>query len=388
MLINPNASILFPNNKLGIKNKIIDEIINIAFNIKLNHSPTKVKIFTYKKFVKEISELNEENDIETEKERIFCLLIKEVGESPKTDIITSLSNLYTYIEGPLKEEKNNKKKILKIIIVNNEMEIYKNFHEKIFSDDKLQLVLKEFINEKSNYFGVELKYLDDRLILQKRKGFEKISDFPTGQFGSVNNELNEENINIVKSIYISDELLKKAEKMSLNLYKKWYEISIDEILNKGIENLDELLDFYKDVLNSILFMKNKISKNIKLKEKYVQKISAYISSENLNNKKNEIILSDDNESFVQEIKESIDKVNKINLDSFIKQLSDNKRYNCCICWIKICNYLIDQKKNIIQYLDILKKSKSLIELIEKDIIKKSREIINNDTDDEENDNDV
>lgn len=180
--------------------------------------------------------------------------------------------------------------------------------------------------------------------MQKRKGFEKISDFPTGQFGSVNNELNEENINIVKSIYISDELLKKAEKMSLNLYKKWYEISIDEILNKGIENLDELLDFYKDVLNSILFMKNKISKNIKLKEKYVQKISAYISSENLNNKKNEIILSDDNESFVQEIKESIDKVNKINLDSFIKQLSDNKRYNCCICWIKICNYLIDQKK--------------------------------------------
>lgn len=34
-----------------------------------------------------------------EKERIFCLLIKEVGESPKTDIITSLRNLYTYIEG-------------------------------------------------------------------------------------------------------------------------------------------------------------------------------------------------------------------------------------------------------------------------------------------------
>lgn len=40
--------------------------------------------------------------------------------------------------------------------MNNEMEIYKNFHEKLFSDDKLQLVLKEFINEKSNYFGVQL----------------------------------------------------------------------------------------------------------------------------------------------------------------------------------------------------------------------------------------
>lgn len=53
----------------------------------------------------------------------------------------------------------------------------------------------------------------------QRKGFAKISDFPTGQFGTVNNELNEENINIVKSIYISDELLKKAEKMSLNYIK-------------------------------------------------------------------------------------------------------------------------------------------------------------------------
>ena len=76
------------------------------------------------------------------------------------------------------------------------MEKYKNIHEKIFNDEKLQSILNEFINEQSNYFGIELKYLDDRLITQERKGFDKISDFPTGQLETVNNELKDENLKL------------------------------------------------------------------------------------------------------------------------------------------------------------------------------------------------
>ena len=100
-LINPNYSLLCPNNKLQLKNKIIDEIINIAFEIKINHSSSIVKFFTYKKYSKEISEINEEDCTEMEKERIRDLLIKEIGDSSKSDIITSLSSLYSKIVKPL-----------------------------------------------------------------------------------------------------------------------------------------------------------------------------------------------------------------------------------------------------------------------------------------------
>ena len=100
-LINPNPSLLLPNKKFGIKNKIIDEIINIAFDLKINHSSSKVKIFTYKKYVKEITEINEDDDTEMDKERICDLLLKEIDDSPKSDIITSLSSLYTKIDKSL-----------------------------------------------------------------------------------------------------------------------------------------------------------------------------------------------------------------------------------------------------------------------------------------------
>ena len=387
-LINPNPSLLLPNNKLGLKNKIIDEIINIAFEIKSKHSSSRIKIFTYKKYVKEITEINEDDDTEMDKERICELLIKEAGDSPKSDILTSLSNLYTKIVKPLKNEKKKTKKIMKIIIVNNEMEKYKNIHEKKFDDEKLENILNEFINDNSYFFGVELKYLDDRLLTQQRKGFEKISDYPTGQ-SDIINENKEENLKIIKSIYSSDDLLKKAEKLSLNLYKKWNEISENEVLNKGIDSLDEILQFYKDVMNSILFMKHKISINNRYKERYVQKINSYVSYENLNNKKNNTISYDDNESFTQEINELKIKMNEINVDNFVKKINDNKRYNNCICWSNISNYVLNQKKLIIQYLDILSNSKTLIELFEKEIIKKSEEIINSNEDnedEEENDN--
>ena len=389
-LINSNSSLLVPNNKLGINNKIIDEIINIAFDLKIKHPSSKVKIFSYKKYVKEISEINEDDDTEMDRERISELLLKEIDESPKSDILTSLSNLYTKIHKPLNNEINFKKKIIKIIIVNNEMAKYKNIHEKIFSDEKLIAVLNEFINEKSNYFGIEIKILDDRLHTQHRKGFEKISDFPTGQLDIINNEVKDENLKIIKSIYLSDDLLKKAEKLGMNLYKIWKEISENDSLNKGIEKLDEIVKFYEDVLNSIFTMKYKISKsskNSQYKDKCVKKINNYISIDNLNNVKNEIFQYEESESFMQEISDYQDQIKKINLDSFIKKLNDNKRFNNCICWNKIVNYLLTQKKYINKYLDILHSSKTLIELLEKEIINKGREIINNDIEEDDKEDD-
>ena len=383
-LINPNYSLLYPNNKLGFKNKTIEEIINIAFDIKIGHSSSIVKFFSYKKYSKEIAEINEEDDTEMEKERIRDLLTKEIGDSSKSDILTSLSSLYSKIVKPLNES-NQKKKILKIIIVNNESEKYKNINEKIYNEEKLQNILNEFINDRTQYIGVELKYLDDRLILQNRKGFEKISDFPTGQTDVVNNENKGDNIKIIKSIYESDELLKKSEKMSMGLYKKWYEISTNELINTGIENLDELLEFYKDIMNSILFAKHKISQNMRNKEKFVEQINKHISQENLNNKKNEIISYDANESFIEEINIMKEKINDKSLDSFVKKLKENKRYYNCIGWNKIANYLMTQKKYIIQFLDILQNSKTLIEIFEKEIVKKGKEILNNEDDKEEDD---
>ena len=385
-LINPNSSLLVPNSKLGAKNKIIDEIINIAFNIKSKHSSSKVKLYTYKKYVKEIVEINEEDDTDMDRERICDLLIKEVDSTPKSDIITSLSNLYTKIEKSL-TERNKKPKILKIILINNEMEQYKKILEKKFNDEKLKSILDEFVNEKSYFFGVELKYLDDRLMRQKRAIFEKISDFPTGQEETINNELKEKNPKIIKTIYISDELLKKSEKMSLSIYKKWCEIINDEEINNGIEKLDDIFLFYIDIMNSILFMKHKTKMNSKYRDAFVKKINYYISSENLNSKKNEILTPDFNETFMEDINSNKDKINEINLNSFIKQLSENKRYNNCICWSKIVNYLTNQKKNIIRFLDILQNASTFMELFEKEIIKKAKEIISDEKNDDEKDED-
>ena len=382
-LINPNPNLLIPNEKLGIKNKIIDEIINIAFNLKLKHSSSNVYIFTYKKYVKKITEINEDDDTEMDKERICDLLLREIDDSPKSDIITSLNNLYTKIEKSLKNQQKKKNKILKLILVNNEKEKYINMHEKLFTDEKLQNILNEFINNNSQYIGVELKYIDDRLLWHQRKVFEKISDI------QINNELKEKDIKIIKNIYLSDELLQKIEKMSLNLYKAFEEIIMSKELKSEIANLDELLLFYKDVMNSILYMKNKININIKYKENFKTKINDYISIDNLNNKKNKI-LSDSYESFIENIKSYKDNINELKVDKFIKKFSDNKKYNNCSYLNNISIYLLYQKKYIIKFLDILEDSKTFIEFFENEIIRKGKEIINDNNNEEEgdeNDND-
>ena len=378
ILINPNSSLLFLNNKLGVKNKMIEEILNIAFNLKTKHPSSKIKMFTYKKYVKEITEINEEDDIDMERDRIYDLIIKEVDSTIKTDIIASLSNLYTKIEKSLKNVKNKNPKILKIILINNETEKYKNLNEKTFEDEKLKNVLNEFINEKLNYFGVELKYLDNvgNLLKQKNNLFEKISDCPLEQES------------LIKSIYTSDEFLKKSEKMSMNLYKKWIEIMNNEEIINAIEKVDEVLLLYMDIMNCILCMKYKANKNEKYRDSYINKINYYLSPENLNGKRNEIIPSDFMESFVEEININKKNINEVNLDNFIKQLNDNQRYNNCICWKKIADYLVNEQNNILRFLDMLQNSSQLMELFEKEIVQKAQEIISNvKNEDDEQDSD-
>ena len=395
-LINPNTSFLFPNNKIGVSNKIIDEVINIAFTIKSNHSSI-IKFFTYKKYIKEVAEIGENDDNKLDKEKLFNLLIKEIGneDTPKSDIITSLSDLYAKMEKSLISGKNKKKKILKIILVNNEMERYKNINEKLFEDEKLQNILNEFVHDKSYFFGVELKYIDDRLMEKERKGFEKISDFITGQVqeeeedskDDFKEEEKEDNQKLIKSIYQSDEYLRKAEKTSLSLYNKWNDIKSNETLKGGIEKLDEVLQFYIGTMNSIITMKNKIkakSRDISYKEKCILKINNYITSTNLNNKKNDIISSETYQLFIQDINSQKKSIEEITFDTFIKKLKENKGYNNCICWAKIVSELINQKKYIVQYLDILLNSSTFIDLFEKEIIKKAKEIISPDKQDNEN----
>ena len=56
------------NKSLFIKNKdekdtiFIDEIINVINNIKSNHKSAKIKIFTYKKYVKEIIKIKRDDE--------------------------------------------------------------------------------------------------------------------------------------------------------------------------------------------------------------------------------------------------------------------------------------------------------------------------------------
>ena len=48
-LIEIKSKLLLPNNKLGVKNKMIHEILNIAFYLKTKHPSSKVKIFSFPK---------------------------------------------------------------------------------------------------------------------------------------------------------------------------------------------------------------------------------------------------------------------------------------------------------------------------------------------------
>ena len=357
------------NKSLFIKNKdekdtiFIDEIINVINNIKSNHKSAKIKIFTYKKYVKEIIKIKRDDE-NIDKKKIIDSLIKEIDDPPQSDIILSLSDLYSKIEKNLINGKNEKTKILKIFIINNESEKYTNINEKNYEIKELEKVLNEFINEKSCYFGVEFICLNNKILQIKDKNSKKK--------------------NISEIILKNDEFWKKAENINNDFYEKWKEIYSNEDISDGIKRLDELLKFFKNVLNSIFFIKNKIKncRNEKKKGLLSQKMEDYVTSNNLNNIKDGIISSDINESFMDELSNYKKIINKIEMNNFISEEIQNKMENNSIYINNISKYLIKQKEYIFQFLEILEKSMPFINSIEKEIFKHTKDIFYN------NDNEI
>ena len=292
-LMNVNKSLF--SKKEGNKDlQMIDEVINLINKIKTNHKSAKIKIFTYKKYVKEVIKIKKDDIID--KNKIIDIIIKEIDEPPQSDIILSLSDLYMKNEQYLIGEKKEKNKIMKIIIINNEKEKYKNNNEKLFTNKELEKILNIFINEKTCFFGVEFIYLNNSLF----QNFEEI-------------------------IYKNNEILRRAENLNNELYEKWQDINSNEEISDGIKKLDELLKFFKNILNSIFFIKDKIKniKDEKAKEKYSQKIEDYITSNNLNNIKEGIISSDINESYTEELNSYKKIINGIEMNNYINDENQN-----------------------------------------------------------------
>ena len=341
-LINVNESLFFQKNN----SKIIDEIIKVLNNIKANHKSAKIKIFTYKKYVKEIIKIKKDDE-KIDDKKLIELLMKEIDESPQSDVILSLSDLYMKIEKYLIKEENEKRKMMKIIIINNEQN---NYNEKKFEEKTLENVLNEFINDNSCFFGVEFIYLNNKLL---------------------------ENKLINEIINNTDDLLKQSENINMELNDKWQDITSNEYINEGIKKLDELLKFFKNVLNSIFFIKNKYknSKDDKIKEK----IEDYINISNLNGIKDGIISSDINESYMEELNNYKNKLKEIEngINKIKNEEEKNQKENNSVCINEINKYLTKQKEYILKFLEILEKSTSFIDSIEKEIIKQTKDIIPN-----------
>jgi hypothetical protein len=282
------------------------------------------------------------------------LLLNEIGESPQSDIILSLSNLYTKIENYIIREENEKNKIMKIIIINNEEDDY---NQKKFEQKTLEKILTEFIIDKSCFYGVELFYLNN--------------DFLT-------------NKSITEIFNKNEELLKKEENINTDIYDKWQDIFSNEYINDGIKKLDELVKFFKNVLNSIFFIKNKIknTKDEKIKENQIQKLEQYINSNNLNNIKEGIISSEINESYMEELnnfKNSLKEIEK-EINDIINEEKINQKENNTFYVNEISKYLLNQKGLFLKFIQILEKSLIFIDSIEKEIFNQKKNINNNSDD--------
>ena len=359
-LININKSLFLQKDNSNDSN-FIDEIINVINEIKKDHKSVKIKIFSYKKYVKEIIKIRKDDD-NIDKKKLIDLLIKEIDDSNQSDITLSLSDLYMKLEQNLIRGKNEKNKMMKIFIINNESEKYNKIHERDFEVKGIENILNEFINEKSCYFGVEFIYSNNRLFQNKDK------------------------VSMEKVIYKSDELWSRAENLNSELYEKWQDINTNEDINEGIKKLDELIKFFKNVLNSIFFIKSKIKniKDEKAKEIYSQKILDYVTSNNLNNIKEGIISSDINESYMEELNSYKKMINELEMDNFINDEIQNKKENNSISVNNISKYLLKQKEYIFQFFGILEKSMTFIDLIEKEIFKQTKDIIDNNIENVEN----
>ena len=348
-LINVNKNLFIKNEKSNTK--IIDEIIKSINNIKSNNESAKIRIFSFKKYVKELIKMKkDENNIDQKK--LMDLLIKEIDDPPQYDIILSLSDLYMKMENNLIRENEEKNKLIKFIIINKDNEKY---NEKEFKIETLENVLNEFINENSCYFGVEFININNKLLQNKSKD------------------------NIVSIINKSDNLLKKGNYINKELYDKWQDINSNEDINDGIKKMDELLKFFKNVLNSIYFIKNKINncKDEKTKNIQIQKIEDHITSQNLNNIKEGIISSDINDSYMEEINNYKKMINELEINNLIsEEIQYKKDYN--IIYINsISKFILNQKEIIFQFFEILEKSTLFFDSIEKEIFKQTNGIISN-----------
>ena len=348
-LINVNKNLFIKNEKSNTK--IIDEIIKSINNIKSNNESAKIRIFSFKKYVKELIKMKkDEKNIDQKK--FMDLLIKEIDDPPQYDIILSLSDLYMKMENNLLRENEEKNKLIKFIIINKDNEKY---NEKEFKIETLENVLHEFINENSCYFGVEFININNKLLQNKSKD------------------------NIVSIINKSDNLLKKGNYINKELYDKWQDINSNEDINDGIKKMDELLKFFKNVLNSIYFIKNKINncKDEKTKNIQIQKIEDHITSQNLNNIKEGIISSDINDSYMEEINNYKKMINELEINNLIsEEIQYKKDYN--IIYINsISKFILNQKEIIFQFFEILEKSTLFFDSIEKEIFKQTNGIISN-----------
>ena len=344
-LINVNKSLFMQinNNK---SSKIIEDIIQTLNALKKDY---KIKIFSYKKYVKEIINVKKDDEI-IDSKTINDSLLKEIEDSPQSDIILSLSDLYMKIEKYLIRDEIEKNRIMKIIIINGEQDDY---NEKKYEQKTLEKMLNEFINDKSCFYGVELFYLKNNILQNK---------------------------SIIEIIKENEALLKKEENINSLLYENWRDIFSNEYINEGINKLDELLKFFKSVLNSIFFNKNKINniKETKKKENLIKKLDNYINSTNLNNIKEGMISSDVNDSYMEELNSYRKKIKEIDkeIDSFIKEEKLNQKEKNA-CYInEVSKYLLTQKRAIFKFLEILEKSLSFFDSFQKEILNQKRNINN------------
>ena len=351
-LINVNKSLFIQNDNKNLK--LIDDIIKVLNELKKNY---RVKIFSYKKYVKEIIKVKKDNE-NIEPRTIIDLVINEIEESPQSDIILSLSDLYTKIEKYLIREENEKNRIMKIIIINNEEDDY---NQKKFEQKTLEKILTEFINDKSCFYGVELFYLNNDILTNK---------------------------SIPEIFNKNDALLKKQENINIEIYDKWQDIFSNEYINDGIKKLDDLIKFFKNVLNSIFFIKNKIkkSKDEKIKQKQMEKLETYINSNNINNIKEGIISSEINESYMEELNNFRNNLKEIEkeINEIINEEKMNQNENSIFYMNEISKYLLEQKDLFLKFIQILEKSLIFIDSIEKEIFSQKKNINNNSNDNDNN----
>ena len=351
-LINVNKSLFIQNDNKNLK--LIDDIIKVLNELKKNY---RVKIFSYKKYVKEIIKVKKDNE-NIEPRTIIDLLLNEIEESPQSDIILSLSDLYTKIEKYLIREENEKNRIMKIIIINNEEDDY---NQKKFEQKTLEKILTEFINDKSCFYGVELFYLNNDILTNK---------------------------SIPEIFNKNDALLKKQENINIEIYDKWQDIFSNEYINDGIKKLDDLIKFFKNVLNSIFFIKNKIkkSKDEKIKQKQMEKLDTYINSNNINNIKEGIISSEINESYMEELNNFRNNLKEIEkeINEIINEEKMNQNENSIFYRNEISKYLLEQKDLFLKFIQILEKSLIFIDSIEKEIFNQKKNINNNSNDNDNN----